>query len=82
MAWEQNNGCSGERAARSIANGITEEEGRGCASDTRLVVVEGGGHTWPGGVFVAGLGETTKDLSAAEFIWQFFASVRPGGSSP
>ena len=82
MAWERNNGCSGERTTETIANGVTEEEVPGCGVDTRLVVVEGGGHTWPGGVFVPGLGATTKDLSAAEFIWQFFESVRPGGPSP
>jgi polyhydroxybutyrate depolymerase len=47
-----------------------------------LHVIEGGGHTWPGGLRFAAvgmLGRTTRNLDASETIWRFFASHgRPG----
>ena len=41
-----------------------------------LVVVEGGGHTWPGAIPVLTLGATTNEVSAAEMIWAFFKDLR------
>jgi len=32
-------------------------------------VVEGGGHTWPGGTEYYGSGPVSKDAQAAELIW-------------
>ena len=38
-----------------------------------LVVVEGGGHTWPGREpRLASLGKTTRDISANDLMWDFF----------
>jgi polyhydroxybutyrate depolymerase len=38
-----------------------------------VYVVEGGGHTWPGGASrVPILGKTTRDISANDLIWEFF----------
>jgi polyhydroxybutyrate depolymerase len=38
-----------------------------------LVVVEGGGHTWPGRQPAFGfLGKSTEDISANDLIWEFF----------
>jgi polyhydroxybutyrate depolymerase len=49
-----------------------------CRSSSEVVLyrVEGGGHTWPGGVqylpsFV--IGPTSRSVSASEAIWRFFA---------
>lgn len=45
-----------------------------------LCTVQGGGHTWPGGLIPpeAGLGNTTQDLDATEQMWLFFqAHPRP-----
>jgi len=41
----------------------------------QLYVVDGGGHTWPGGA--ANIGDqaaTTHEIDASELIWQFFAA--------
>lgn len=40
-----------------------------------LCVVEGGGHTWPGGLQYlpeATIGKTSKDINACDLIWDFF----------
>jgi polyhydroxybutyrate depolymerase len=49
-----------------------------CADRTAvtLYTIEGGGHTWPGGVQYlprAIIGRTSRDIDATEVIWQFFA---------
>jgi polyhydroxybutyrate depolymerase len=45
-----------------------------CAEGTevQLCVVEGGGHSWPGGFPVPWLGETTNDLDATSAMLDFF----------
>ena len=41
----------------------------------QLYVVQGGGHTWPGGhADVTLLGQTTHEVSATDLIWRFFIS--------
>ena len=51
-----------------------------CAGGVRveLVAVDGGGHTWPGGTseLEAINGVRSREFSASERIWQFFASLR------
>ncbi|HRZ82059.1 MAG TPA: hypothetical protein P5069_06320, partial [Candidatus Hydrogenedentes bacterium] len=47
----------------------------GCAAEVELYIVEGGGHTWPGGGpdyprWI--VGRTARDFSASETIWAFF----------
>jgi len=40
-----------------------------------LIAVEGGGHTWPGGLQYLGertIGKTSRDFDASEVIWDFF----------
>ena len=41
-----------------------------------LVVVDRGGHTWPGASDIPGLGPTTQEINAAEVIWAFFSQAR------
>ncbi len=38
-----------------------------------LIKIEGGGHTWPGRSGPAFLGKSSRDISANEIIWDFFA---------
>ena len=33
-----------------------------------------GGHTWPGGPVLIGLGNTSMNLSASDAMWTFFAA--------
>jgi polyhydroxybutyrate depolymerase len=44
----------------------------GC--DVTLCTVDGGGHTWPGGLPVPTLGATTTDISATDAMWTFFSA--------
>lgn len=39
-----------------------------------LCTIEGGGHTWPGGLPVPALGHTTAYLSATDAMWDFFVA--------
>jgi len=44
-------------------------------TDVVLYVIEGGGHTWPGGYQYLGkgiVGKTSYDINADEIIWNFF----------
>jgi polyhydroxybutyrate depolymerase len=46
-----------------------------------LYTIEGGGHTWPGGLQYLPeriIGKTSKDLDANQLIWDFFkeSSIR------
>lgn len=48
-----------------------------CDSDVEVVLytIEGGGHTWPGGIQYLPqsiIGKTSRDFNASEAIWQFF----------
>ena len=66
------------RSARLAAD-VTELTYEGCAdgADHRLVLVDGGGHTWPGAAPPADagfLGPTTTSVDATEMAWEFFAS--------
>jgi len=57
---------------------VKKEEYGPCKDGSEVVVyaIEGGGHTWPGGkeVFYIGAasGSVSKDIDAAEIIWDFF----------
>ena len=38
-----------------------------------LIVIEGGGHTWPGQEpRLKALGKSTKNISANDLMWEFF----------
>jgi polyhydroxybutyrate depolymerase len=44
--------------------------GRG--DDIVLCTIDGGGHTWPGGVAIPPLGKTSTDISATDTMIDFF----------
>lgn len=70
--WATHNGCDGEPRDAVVSDSVTFREYQGCDVPTGHYVIEGGGHTWPGGLAVQRLGETTKEISAAEIAWAFF----------
>lgn len=58
---------------------IEEQVFGSCAAPVHLFVVNGGGHTWPGGwaYLREGLvGKTSRDLDASEAAWAFFKRFR------
>lgn len=81
--WAQRNGCDGPLVETYRQGDSTCRTHTGCepeAASATLCTVEGGGHTWPGGLIPpeAGLGYTTKDLDATREAWRFFqAHPRP-----
>jgi polyhydroxybutyrate depolymerase len=56
----------GTRVTRKTYRGDTD------GAEVVLVVVEGGGHTWPGQPAGNALGRSTQNVSANDLIWEFF----------
>ncbi len=77
--WARTNGCQGSPRRERLGREVTRLFYGGCKAATELVVVEGGGHTWPGAVDVPRLGLTTQEVSAARLMWDFFAPQRSQG---
>lgn len=85
--WTETNGCS-ETAETTYYNDIDGDDGSvvrrdeyvsDIGADVVLLTVEGGGHTWPGGrqyLPVKVVGETNRDISASDVIWEFFEGHR------
>jgi polyhydroxybutyrate depolymerase len=75
-AWAELNGCSG--APETVfANGDSSCVAYSACADgatTTFCTVDGGGHTWPGGIPIPRLGFTTSDLAATDAMWDFFAA--------
>lgn len=71
--------CDDAPTSTELADDVTELRYTGCAggAEHRLVLVEGGGHTWPGAAPAADadfVGATTTNFDATEASWDFFAS--------
>jgi polyhydroxybutyrate depolymerase len=74
--WLEINGCS-EESERIYQKGDStcwSYTDCGEQGDVTFCMIEGGGHTWPGGEPLRPdvLGYTTDDLSANEAMWEFF----------
>lgn len=80
--WLELDGCSGRRGdgartdndpADKTAVVVHRERCRG-GVEVRLYEIQGGGHTWPGGVAYANerlAGRVSQELDASEEIWKF-----------
>lgn len=77
--WAHTNGCQGSPRQERLGQEVVRLSYEGCKAATGLIVVEGGGHTWPGAVDVPRLGHTTHEVSAARLMWDFFAPRRSQG---
>jgi len=72
-SWSARDGCSGPPTQPLYSKGDVRCEGApGCAADVILCRVEGGGHTWPGGLEAFFLGKTSSDVDATSTILDFF----------
>ncbi len=75
--WAEHNGCRPEPRERRVASDVTLLSWP-CppGADVLLYRIEGGGHSWPGSAFSAGIegivGRTTMSISANEVMWEFF----------
>lgn len=83
--WVEANGCGAVPEEDLIAEATAEQPMRvwrerypGTA-EVAAYIVEGGGHTWPGGEQYAPefvIGPTCRGFSASEHLWAFFAERR------
>jgi len=53
----------------------------GCDDDAAVVffAIDRGGHAWPGGWPIPGVGKTSQDIDATEELWEFFQKYRLEG---
>jgi polyhydroxybutyrate depolymerase len=84
--WAGKIGCQREPVCERLPDAAPDDGTRvelrrwfGCkaGAHVELYVIEGGGHTWPGGWQYAReflVGKTSKDVSASEAAWRFFAA--------
>jgi len=73
--WRRSDGCS-EPPARERNGAVARTRYATCegGSEVELIVIEGGGHSWPGGDRLARfLDPPSTDLDATDEIWRFFA---------
>lgn len=78
--WVKLNGCDGTPESETLSKDGDElkvtratHAGGKDGAEVVLVVVEGGGHTWPGRKPpVAFLGKSAASVSANDLIWEFF----------
>lgn len=74
---EQVNDCVTNPVVSFSAGDVTCETWSCSAADSAsLCTVEGGGHTWPGALYVPGLGAVTDDIDATDEILDFFGRWR------
>jgi polyhydroxybutyrate depolymerase len=80
-AWVKANGCNEEPTTEELPDRakdgtkVTKKTygGGKDGAEVVLVVIEGGGHTWPGRkLLVRSLGKATKNVSANDLMWEFF----------
>jgi polyhydroxybutyrate depolymerase len=70
--WAQRDGCVGSPAQTYAHGDASCMTYTGC--DVTLCTIDGGGHTWPGGLPVPTLGATSTDISATDAMWTFFSA--------
>lgn len=80
-AWVKANGCKEEpvvtREPKKVDDGTAVVRktyaGGKDGAEVVLIVIEGGGHTWPGrGPRLAMLGKSTRNIVANDLLWEFF----------
>ncbi len=82
QGWAIRNGCAVdtplvEMLPDAASDNTTSQRQtfQGCKADVEHIVVEGAGHTWPGGnqyLSVDTIGAVSRDFSAGEIIFDFF----------
>jgi len=82
-AWALRNRCTGKTLARHIderpwdGTEVDITDYTGCAAPLRHVLIDGGGHTWPGtGAQLLNLvtGRSSREIDGNEAVWDFVAA--------
>lgn len=76
--WVTRNGCDPVGQVVFEESDVRCERWTGCAggASVQLCTIEDGGHTWPGGPDIPGLGRTTRTISASRMLWDYFDALR------
>jgi len=76
--WAKRNRCGDNPLESKVAGDVTRREYTGCAADAAVVLytIQGGGHTWPGGMPLPEwfVGRTTRSIDATSLMWAFFVA--------
>ncbi|HYO60242.1 PHB depolymerase family esterase [Archangium sp.] len=72
--WASRDVCTGDTLSTYDQGDSSCRTYTHCGQDTAvtLCTVQGGGHTWPGGLIPPEYGHTTQDLDATREMWRFF----------
>ena len=72
--WRSRDDCTAPPTTIYAVGDATCVEFGGCAGGSEVVqcTIDGGGHTWPGGVPVPPLGKTSTSISATDTMIDFF----------
>lgn len=75
--WAAILGCTGP-SERTAADGVRLRSWKRCSGGVllRLYTVDGGGHTWPGSIKVARLGQTSGSIDATGLLLDAFDATR------
>jgi polyhydroxybutyrate depolymerase len=73
-SWAEGNGCTLEPETIPPQGDVRGVQYTPCnqGAEVILYTIEGGGHTWPGGVPIPIVGKTTEAIDATEEMWRFF----------
>jgi polyhydroxybutyrate depolymerase len=76
--WARGNGCDPLPAAIPPQGDVRGIRYTGCDQGAKVILytIEGGGHTWPGGAPIPGLGKASRDIDATGEMWRFFQAYR------
>lgn len=74
--WAKRNGCDAVPKKLDTKGDVSGIQYPGCkdGADVILYTIDGGGHTWPGGLDVPVLGKTSTDINASETLWDFYVA--------
>ncbi len=85
--WRAHNQCTDRPEVQALPNRAPLDRTRvyltayqNCAAKVALYRIEGGGHTWAGGLQhlpAALVGRHSRDIDASAVIWAFFAATQP-----
>lgn len=72
--WAAGNGCDPTPEIIPPQGDASGVRYAGCDEDAEVILytIDGGGHAWPGGWPIPGVGKTSRDIDATEEMWRFF----------
>lgn len=84
--WRKHNGCDSKKTIVDLPDkendgtSVSKQTFNKCkkGGDVVLYKINGGGHTWAGGLEILSerlLGKTSRDINACDEIWEFFKSL-------